>query len=1334
MRKKIFIFIPLTFVLLISVLVFLHWHTNVVSGLIEELINLNTGDALEIKYSRLEGDLFRNIDIYDISVHLADGMYLKSNRLTVRYSLLATVSDRYHFESIVFDSLQLHVPADTLSKHHQIEDTSYTSLGAAIERSASQMEILFKTLPEISVGQFIVRAGIVQFENPQITIDSIYVELNASVDEQEIQLNIEEIYGRWLERNFNLQNLHAQLIGRADRITLNQLQIKTAFSHVYANSELSVDDDMRLILNLEDIFITHPDLIKLFNLQNLDSGYVHLSTVIIGSPADFAAQINMTGQYNAYQIDTLILDGDYIDGDIIIRDSRIRTLDSDLILRGRIARNDNDLRLWFTNFNIDHFIPDTFITDLSGFLRLKMDKLNFKDITGSGELMLFQSSIDSFYFDSLRFAIKAQNNNFEIIDPSFLLLGPQARFTVNGKLSRKKEIDLHLTTKNSSLPALSRSTGLDSMSGEFDGNLFLSGYVFDPNLEGYLWAPFFKQEGLGLDSVMAQIRLDNIMSGRSGSSYLYATKGFFGDFSFSELRVDLTTDSNNVYLDTLLLTQDENYFSLTGVVRYDTDALDVEIDFLRIFYGSYWIENDGQILLQSGPEQFLIERAVFLAPENGLIEMRGFWESSSDEMQFGIQLSNIQTKPFEQFLPEKFNISGILEGDFEIINPHRSPELSIVLNGNELVFNRVPIGAISAAFDYQDKRIYVSEFTLFDGASRINLDGDIALQLGSDDKKKVSFLEETSADLIISWEEFDLIKIVPALEMQRPLYGRTSGKLSIAGSLKDPRGSLEINAPRIVYDKLTVDNLDLFLHFTKDSLVLDNAYAELNGTSFSVQGWQQVNLDFTESLPDLGNQPLELTVNSQDDQMQFLGYFLDQVEQISGKYDAQLTFVGTPQQISLDNGYFLLEDGTLELSRVKNLIKNLEIEASIENSVLKFQTLSAYSAKDKDFWEKSYAVLQRLFRLFQGQTAAEGVMSGSGTIDFTDLVHPVLDLEIDMNEFYVDYFIENTQLSIRTRDLKIFGRDTIFVTGSIDLPFGDYTPDLDNLKKNIYLTSVSPTSKRAMAWNLDISIPGNFFISSSPLDLTNNFQLEIMGDLRSIQEPAAPNMELSGVMTILSGKYGSWGQDFQVESGTINFTTPRVINPNIDIQAERQSRGYIFELGISGNLDNQQLNLQVKDEQGQYLGISMFDKLTLLSLGTTSDRLSASDFASVGEDVINTSVETALSRGAESITGLDRVELNMEDRFVDLQSFKLNNGLKDASISFGKYLSSNLYLEYKSQFGGGMIPAPKLSWQPGNQIGLEYRINKSWSIDSYYSQTKRGNNLVQISLSWRTTF
>ena len=94
----------------------------------------------------------------------------------------------------------------------------------------------------------------------------------------------------------------------------------------------------------------------------------------------------------------------------------------------------------------------------------------------------------------------------------------------------------------------------------------------------------------------------------------------------------------------------------------------------------------------------------------------------------------------------------------------------------------------------------------------------------------------------------------------------------------------------------------------------------------------------------------------------------------------------------------------------------------------------------------------------------------------------------------------------------------------------------------------------------------------------------------------------------------------------------------------------------------------------------------------------------------------------------------MKDSMVDLQSMKLNNGLREASLSLGKYIFSNLYLEYTSQMGAGAVPTPKLSWEPGNQIGVKYRINKNWSLNSNYSQTQRGNNMIQISLSWKKTF
>ena len=76
----------------------------------------------------------------------------------------------------------------------------------------------------------------------------------------------------------------------------------------------------------------------------------------------------------------------------------------------------------------------------------------------------------------------------------------------------------------------------------------------------------------------------------------------------------------------------------------------------------------------------------------------------------------------------------------------------------------------------------------------------------------------------------------------------------------------------------------------------------------------------------------------------------------------------------------------------------------------------------------------------------EGSLDGEGTISFADVKRPKIDLTFDMHKFYLDYFIENTSLLISSDELRISGRDTINVTGKLELS-GEYIPDLDILKK-----------------------------------------------------------------------------------------------------------------------------------------------------------------------------------------------------------------------------------------------------------------------------------------------
>jgi hypothetical protein len=429
-----------------------------------------------------------------------------------------------------------------------------------------------------------------------------------------------------------------------------------------------------------------------------------------------------------------------------------------------------------------------------------------------------------------------------------------------------------------------------------------------------------------------------------------------------------------------------------------------------------------------------------------------------------------------------------------------------------------------------------------------------------------------------------------------------------------------------------------------------------------------------------------------------------------------------------------MENGRLGLSRIKNPITNVNIDASVENSLMTIKSLSGYSEKHKDFWERIYGYSRKGLSLLGVKYRPAGILTGKGTLLFDSLLHPKMDLSINLSRFNVDYFIENTNLTLSSNNVHISGRDTIFVSGDILNEEGVYLVDIEKLQKNIYLVTPTRKPERCLSWNLNITMPGNFIIRNSKLTFVNDFELEIAGELRSIQEPLAPSMELSGHLETLSGKYTAWGQNFVIRNGTISFTNPKVINPEFDLRAEKLSRGYTYELSVTGNLEKQNLDLQVKDEQGNYLNYTMADKIALLSLGSTTRGLSAGDMASVGKDVFSTSVESALGRGAEMVTGLDKVEVSLDGNSTDPQASKLNQGMKNATFAVGKYFSSNLYLEYQSEFGQGLIPAPKLSWEPGNRIGLTYRIANKWSIDSQYAQTLRGSDQIKISLSWKTTF
>ena len=1036
---------------------------------------------------------------------------------------------------------------------------------------------------------------------------------------------------------------------------------------------------------------------------------------------------------NQYRIDSLLIDGDYNQGEIYLRKGMLVRDSTSVHFNGKIAEDDNVLNLYFTKLNLAELNSDLIKTDLDGSLNLKTQLLTDPFFNGSMRLKLDHSIIDTAYIDTIDASIRANDHLIKIVEPSYVRLGEESVFYFSGQLDKDYRVDLTLRTEKNSINTLTTALNLPLVYGSFDGNFFLSGQLSDPDLEGYFWIPNLSTDSFELDSMIMQVNLNKLLTSRKGQGSIIASHWNYDSLEINQTLTNVIFDSNRIVIDTLLFANNLNYISSTGSIELVEDTVDIVFNFFRMNYQNTWIENEGDIYFRLQPAEYMIESAIFRESNEGIIEIRGYWDRLNDDLRLGLSLENISFAPFKQFMQKDFNFSGFIDADFELINPQADPQFDVDIKGHNLEINQIPLGDVYCAFKYAQQELLINEFRMLYGSSSLDVDGDIAVSWASSgETEKFNILEQSLADLRIYWRNLQLENYFITLKLPKPPKGEISGQLALEGSVNDPKGMLTLFGKNISYDNFTSDSINFRGRFNRDSLVVEQLNFDLNGTDLNVTGWQLLDLNLAHIDSIFTGHPFQLNIISKDDQIKFIGNILDQVEGITGPYEAAFTIGGTMEKPSLLDGYFILEDGQMTLSRIRNPITNLNIDARIDSSKLVINSLSGYSKKDTDFWDDVIGVVDRFFRVLRGKTRREGSFYGEGYILLDNLKHPQINLSLDAYKLYLDYFVENTDVVVTTDNLHIFGRDTIAIEGSVTIEEGNYLVDLDKVKKNIYLASSEIVESRPITWNLDIIIPGNFNISSSDLDLLNNFKFEIMGDLRTIQEADKSTSDLTGHLEIISGKYGSWGQNFGIKTGTLDFTDPNVINPEINISAEKRTGDYIVEINLTGSLNELVQQVQVKDINGNYLtNLSDQEILSLVSLGTIDFNV-----ANAGGHLIGTSVETALERGAETLTGLDKVDISSSKggNLIDLQTMKLNEGLKDASVSLGKYLTSDLYVEYTGVFGANAVPAPTVTWQPGNQFGIQYRISRNWSVNSYYLRTQRGNDIYNLSLAWKLSF
>ncbi|MHB2155259.1 translocation/assembly module TamB domain-containing protein [Calditrichota bacterium GD2] len=1330
--KKVVLWALLFVAVLGAALSFLLWQASLISDLTRDFLNHQLRPHATVHYQSLEGSLFNNVRIKGLKITTQDSLILKSNYVEVRYRLLPLLKNRVEISKIIFEKLDIHLPSSE-AEEAETSPANIDSLLASWQQYVS-VKTLLGNLPDIRLNNLEILSGTLRLKGPSVILKNIKLNISRlKLKKDHIYLKLDNLSGDWPQRNLRLKSFSLTVNGDSTGITLNQGEIQTARSHLFFNALLSPVEGLNV--NLTEFQINLSEFKALLNHPVPEQANIKGRLSFSGMPVHFGLQGYLKGQWQTQRVDSLAFHVTYNRGEIFLKR---------LLLNANFARLSafaywNQLKqisgeAAFKKVNLNLLSPALPPTRINGDLSLNAENLNFKKLTGKARLNLYHCALDTIEIDSIRLNVTATQGNYHIGKPSFIKVADSSRFLLQGTLDRYLQINFDLFTFNNRLNHTLRDLGLADLKGRMDGRIHLEGPLNNPDFSGNLSIPRLNYASIELDTIQFNVFIQGLSRERLGAGSFKILRGRIDKFPIDRVSFDLKTIRNKIEITDLKFLSRQNYFSTNLFINWQEslDSLSVKLFPFKVQYEAYWLKATDTLTITANPDEINLENFTLAGPQNSELSVNGFYNFELSDLQAYLTFNEFEIAPFEQFLKSNLNFRGRINGYIELLTPFTDLSIQSELWADSLFLQKIYMGRFSSDLYYAKDLFTVNDFMLTKDSTFLGLKGEFSLALR---QKKFNLLEDTEVDLFIDWERLQLKHYAPLLKGIRRLRGLTSGDIAISGRVDAPQIKSRLKLDDFRIEEFSGDSLRLAMRYDREKIILDSLSLVLEGTSLKVSGTQDYRLSLVDFDADILNRPFELHVQSEDNHIFFLRNLIEEVESIQGTYNVDLKLDGTPLQPAVRSGRISLKNGQILLAIVRDPIANVDFDATIENHVLNIETFSARSVEEKDFIERLWRFLSSLLP-WSKRSLREGYLTAKGTIDLHDLLRPKFDLALKMDEFYIDYFIQSAKLLLTTDNLKITGQDTLTISGNLYIPKAVVEIDLDQMARSVYLyEEVIKPEPPFLALNLDIEIPGNFTVTSSPLNLANNFRIIFMGDLQVTMEPPSDEPRILGRLEAISGKYASWNQNFIVQNATIDFKNKLPADPDIDVIAVKQLGNKKFELALNGSISNLTQQIRVF-ENGRELNLSVFDKISLLTLGADISTMQSnpdSALRDIGEKIATTSILTAVERSTEKFTGLDRVEINASGSLVNLSRFKLNNGLSDASIAFGKYLTSDLYVEYRTRFGQN-IPAPRLSWDAGNRIGLQYRINRYWTLDSYYEKTERGNTRIRFGLNWEYSF
>lgn len=388
-------------------------------------------------------------------------------------------------------------------------------------------------------------------------------------------------------------------------------------------------------------------------------------------------------------------------------------------------------------------------------------------------------------------------------------------------------------------------------------------------------------------------------------------------------------------------------------------------------------------------------------------------------------------------------------------------------------------------------------------------------------------------------------------------------------------------------------------------------------------------------------------------------------------------------------------DGTLNLSVAANgTLSEPNLSGNVNGKNLQFLLPTEGVNFTNGIVDASFENDQLLIKKASWQ-GGEGHLSATGSI-LLSKGKPVIDLEWAADKFTAISRADRLltlngagKTSLTNGMLTISGNFTV-MKGLVELADED-TPALSDDVVILGQTEYIPESALKILLNgLHIDLGKEFILRGRGLDaeLTGALTLTGLTQYR-------PHTE--GVIQVKQGTYMAYGQVLTIERGVINFNGT-VDNPGINIRAMRNSKPVNAGLEIAGTAFLPITKL-VSDPN-----VADSEKLSWLVLGHGMDETTKNDYG-----LLSLAAGVLLSQGQS-------VPLQTQlARAAGLDEFSFAGGdATNASVVFGKRLTSRLYLSYQKSISG-LLDVARLTFNMTSRWSLRAEAGTESAVDVLYT-------------------